>query len=540
MTNTLYYGDNLLILRDHIPDASVDLIYLDPPFNSQRTYNVLFRYESGEESEAQIAAFEDTWHWEQATQAQYHELVTQSPDHISRMIEALYQFIGPSQMMAYLVMMAARLVELHRVLKPTGSLYLHCDPTASHYLKIILDTIFGPDKFLNEVIWQRTAVKGDVRRKYGAVHDVLLVYTKGNNYFFESQYTEPDQNYAARFKYDDKDGRGHYQSAPLDSPNPRPNLTYEYKGYQPPAKGWRVSRKVMENLDSDNRLIFPTTQKGRIRRKVYLREQSGPKATDVWTDIPPLQAVSAERLGYPTQKPLALLERIIEASSNPGDVVLDPFCGCGTAVAAAQKLGRRWIGIDITHLSIALVKYRLTEMFPDITFKTVGEPTSLRSAQHLAEQNRHQFEWWALSLVRARPTGADVGSKRGKKGADRGIDGVITFIESETDKAKRLLVQVKSGKVSSRDIRDLVGTVKREKATIGVLITLQEPTKAMLTEAATAGFYRTQWGDHPVIQILTIEELLKGKKLNMPPQHGTFKQARRVLKEGPQQKRLFD
>jgi len=538
--NTLFYGDNLPILHEYIADESIDLIYLDPPFNSKRTYNVLFKDESGLESEAQIAAFDDTWHWNRAAEETYHELVTQAPDHVSRMIAALREFIGTNQMTAYLVMMTIRLVELHRVLKPTGSLYLHCDPTASHYLKIILDAIFGPQNFLNEIVWQRTAVKGDVRRKYGAVHDLLLVYVKGNAHYFQSLHQEPDEEYRARFKYDDGDGRGPYQSAPLDSPNPRPNLTYEYTGYQPPAKGWRVSRGVMEQLDADRRLIFPASYKGRIRRKVYLREQHGPKVTDIWTDIPPLQSASTERLGYPTQKPLALLERVIESSSKAGDVVLDPFCGCGTAVAAAQKLGRRWIGIDITHLAIALQKYRLKQMFPEINFKVIGEPQSVSAARHLAQQNRFQFEWWALSLVRARPTGGQRGSKRGKKGADRGIDGVITFIDEAKRKPKRVLVQVKSGKVGSRDIRDLRGTVEREKAAVGVLITLESPTSAMEKEAITAGFYHSPgWQlDYPRIQILTIEQLLGGEQMKMPFTSVTFKQAQKVKQTKGTQRKL--
>lgn len=540
--NTLFYGDNLPILREYVADESVDLVYLDPPFNSNRTYNVLFRQESGAESEAQIAAFEDTWHWNRAAEQTYYELVQNAPPHVAQMIDALRGFIGQNQMMAYLVMMAARLVELHRVLKPTGSLYLHCDPTASHYLRIVLDTIFTPQNCLNEVIWQRTAVKGDVRRKFGAVHDTILVYTKGSTYTFNVVYGDTDVDYHLRFKYDDDDGRGSYQSAPLDSPNPRPNLTYSYKGYSPPPKGWRVSREVMEKLDEDGRLIFPPNKSGRIRRKVYLREQGGPKIPDVWTDIVPLQGASAERLGYPTQKPLALLERIISASSNPGDVVLDPFCGCGTTIAAAQKLGRRWIGIDITHLSIALQKYRLRQMFPDAEFTVIGEPTTEQGARQLAQDDRYQFQWWALSLVRARPYGGEAGGKRGKKGADRGIDGLITFIDDNTNKAKRVIVQVKSGRVGSPAVRDLVGTVKREGAAIGVFLTLERPTRDMETEAAAAGFYESPgWGTaHPRIQLLTVGDLLDGRaRVDMPPSEMTFRQARRV-KDGGEQGKLFD
>jgi site-specific DNA-methyltransferase (adenine-specific) len=529
-------------MQQYIPDESVDLVYLDPPFNSNRTYNVLFKQESGKDSEAQIAAFEDTWHWNDAAEEAYDRLLMEGSLDVGQMIAALRTFIGTNQMMAYLVMMAERLVELHRVLKPTGSLYLHCDPAASHYLRVVLDTIFSPENFVNEVIWQRTAVKGDVRRKYGAVHDTMFFYRKGKEYTFNVVYGKTDEEYHARFRFDDLDGRGPYQSAPLDSPNPRPNLTYPYKGYPPPPKGWRVSLDVMNQLDEDGRLIFPPNKNGRIRRKVYLNDQGGPKIPDVWTDIVPLQGSSAERLGYPTQKPLALLERIIEASSNEGDVVLDPFCGCGTTIAAAQKLGRQWIGIDVTHLSIALQKYRLKDMFgDDVAYQVIGEPESLEGARQLASEDRFQFQWWALSLMKARPYGGEAGSKKGKKGADGGIDGVITFIDDSSSKPKRVLVQVKSGKVSRPMISELVGTIQREDAAIGVFLTLEEPTREMVTEAVSAGFYESPWsGKHRKIQILTVNDLLAGGKVDMPPTDVTFRAAERVRGEEAQQKGLFD
>lgn len=531
--NTLFYGDNLPILREYIPNESVDLIYLDPPFNSKRNYNVYLKHESGEEAQAQITAFEDTWYWNQSAQETYHQLVTSSPVHVSKMIAALYEFLGASQMMAYLIMMAARLVELHRTLKPTGSLYLHCDPTASHYLKIIADTILGSQNFRNEIIWQRTATKGDALQKFGAVHDIILSYAKSNLTKFTPIYLETDNEYLSRFRLDDNDGKGPYRLAPLDSPNPRPNLTYTYKGYEPPTKGWRVSREVMEQLDKEGRLYFPQKSGGRIAKKHYLNEQSGRKASDVWTDIAPLQASAAERLGYPTQKPLALLERIIQASSNPGDVVLDPFCGCGTAVAAAQKLGRKWIGIDITHLSIALQKYRLKDMFgleEKKDYQVIGEPEDLSSAYQLAQDDRYQFQWWALSLIKARPLGGEADSKKGKKGSDKGIDGMITFIDEANGKPKQILVQVKSGKVKSGDIRDLVGTIESNKAAMGVFITLENPTQDMKTAATVTGFYHSPgWNqDYPKVQILTVAELLTGAEVKMPPGAMTFKEAQKV------------
>jgi site-specific DNA-methyltransferase (adenine-specific) len=397
--------------------------------------------------------------------------------------------------------------------------------------------VFSPENFLNEVIWQRTAVKGDVRRKYGAVHDVLLFYTKGNDYYFESQRLATDDEYMERFKYDDGDGRGPYQSAPLDSPNPRPNLTYIYKGYQPPSKGWRVNKELMEQLDREGKLIFPPGPSGRIRRKVYLKEQEGPKAPDVWVDIPPLQSSSVERLGYPTQKPLPLLERLIRASSRSGDLVLDPFCGCGTAVHAAQKLGRNWIGIDITHLSIHLIERRMHAAFPDLQFGIHGEPEDLASARDLAERDKYEFQFWACSLVGAQPY------KGGHKGADSGIDGILYF-QDDKQQAKKIMVSVKGGEhVTRTQIADLKNTVEREGAEMGFFITLVEPTEPMNKEAISAGFYQSKiMGDFPKIQILTIEDLLGGAQPRYPDLtmgQASFKKARTEKKKADQPD-LFD
>ena len=534
MTNTLFYGDNLKILREYIAAASVDLVYLDPPFNSNRSYNVLFKDESGKDSQAQIEAFDDTWHWNDETEASYRELVTDIAGDVGAMIEALRGVIGTNQMMAYLVMMAIRLVELNRVLKPTGSLYLHCDPTASHYLKIVLDTIFGAEHFRNEINWKRKYGRAGPTNRFGTSCDVILYYTKSHAFAFHPQYRENDPEYLEKmFRYVDEKGR-RYRIDNLASPSPRPNLTYEYKGYKPPANGWAISREKMEQWDKDGRLHFPRTMDGRIQRKRYLDELKGEEVQSLWDDIDPIGSQAAERLGYPTQKPLALLERIISASSNPGGLVLDPFCGCGTAVAAAEKLGRRWVGIDITHLSIALQKYRLEQMFPGIQLKIVGEPEDLGAARQLKTDDPYQFQWWALSLVRAKPLGGEAGSKAGKKGADKGIDGVINFIDDNSNKSKRVLVQVKSGHVNSATIRDLVGTVTRESAAMGVLVTLESPTRDMRTEASSAGVYSSPgWGqDYPRIQILTIEELLNGAQVKMPPAFGTFKQAQAARRAG--------
>ncbi len=539
LENTLFYGDNLPILREYIPDESVDLIYLDPPFNSNRTYNVLFKQESGADSEAQIAAFEDTWHWNRAAEETYHELGTGLP-HVGSMISALRSFLGENQMMAYLVMMAARLVELHRVLRPTGSLYLHCDPTASHYLKIVLDTVFGPQNFRAEIVWKRSSAHSDAKqgaKQPGRIHDVILFYSKTKDWVWNTVYTAYDPDYvASNYRHVDEETGRLFKSTDLTAAKPGGDTSYEWKGRRPTeGRYWAYSRENMQKFEDEGRLYY--TSSGLPRLKQYLDEMDGIPLQDLWTDISPISAHAAERVGYPTQKPLALLERIIQASSNPGDVVLDPFCGCGTTIAAAEKLGRRWIGIDITHLSIALLKYRLNQMFPEAA-KTI------EGARQLASEDRFQFQWWALSLIQARPLGGDGASKQGKKGADKGIDGIINFIDDHTGKVKRAIVQVKSGKVSSRDIRDLVGTVNREGAAIGIFLTLEEATREMAKEAATAGFYHSPgWNrDYPRVQVLTVAGLLSGvERAELPPaEYTTFKAARRVKGEdGPEQGSLF-
>ncbi len=503
MTNHLYYGDNLDVLRTFDPE-SVDLIYLDPPFNSNASYNVLFKGPQGNQSAAQIEAFDDTWHWNDSAEAAFGDVLRSGNGAAAEMLRAMRGFLGENDMMAYLAMMAARLIELHRVLKPTGSLYLHCDPTASHYLKILLDAVFGAKYFRNEITWQRAIAKGDARTKLAWNHDVILVSSKSDSPLFFPIYAEKDVEYEGRFNLDDKDGRGKYRLAPLDSPNTRPNLTYEYKGFQPPTKGWRVNRKLMEKLDSEGRLAFPKKLDGRIARKHYFAEQEGRKLGDVWTDIPPLQ--SGQRMGYPTEKPPLLLERILAASSNPGDVVLDPFCGCGTTVHAAQKLGRQWIGIDVTHLAIGLIEKRLRDAFPKVQFTTHGVPQDLAGARDMANRGRtdknyyFEFEKWALSLIAAQP------GNQSKKGADKGIDGNIYF-----GKTSRAIVSVKAGdNVGVAMIRDLRGVIERDRAEIGVFLTLTDPSKPMVAEAAAAAGQFAMEGAHPVprIQIVTIAQAM--------------------------------
>ena len=529
--NRLYFGDNLDILRQHVADGSVDLIYLDPPFNSNVNYNAFFQEQTGELSDAQITAFEDTWHWGLESEAAYRAVVTDGPEKLADLLQAMRAFLGQSDMMAYLSMMAPRIAELHRVLKPTGSIYLHCDPTASHYLKLLMDAAFGPVFYKNEIIWKRTSAHSDAKR-YGRAHDVILYYTHGT----ESVWNEPrqpyDDDYVERYyRYQDDDGR-RWMSGDLSAAGLRGGgYEYEWNGV---TRIWRVPQRTMEQLDAEGRVFY--TRNGIARRKRYLDESQGLRAQDLWTDIQPVRSWHRELLDYPTQKPEALLERIINASSNEGDVVLDPFCGCGTATVAAERLNRRWIGIDITHLAMSLMRHRLHDTFGGELrpYEVVGVPQDPASAAALAQHDRYQFEWWGVSLVDARP------ARDKKKGADSGVDGIINFFDDNSGKAKRIVVQVKSGQVNRGMIATLKGDMAREKAEIGLFITLNEPTRPMLQEAASAGFYTPEhYPDHqyPRLQILTVAELLNGAEAQYPrvAPPATFRQApRRRRSQGRQ------
>ena len=537
--NQLYYGDNLDILRAHIPDESIDLIYIDPPFNSNQAYNVIFSEADGSSSKAQIQAFEDTWHWVEATEQAYYELVETAPPLLVETIKSFRGFLTETNLMAYLVMMALRLVELHRVLKPTGSFYLHCDPTASHYLKIILDQVFGVENFRNEIVWARTNAHNMKARYYSKIHDLLLFYSKGDGYTWNKQYTEYSDAQLSRYKTDENGrlytGRDLTMSTVMQSRN------FEWRGAQPPPhRSWGASLEQLEEWYAEGRILLKKDGTPRLDGlKVYLDELPGKQIPSIWNDIPRIGNTSKERLGYPTQKPLALLERVIKTSSNEGDVVLDAFAGCGTTIEAAVTLKRQWIGIDITHLAVALLKYRLADAFGnDVKYEIIGEPKDVASARALAHQDRYQFQWWALSLIRARPYQGK------KKGADEGVDGMIYYQDIDPDNPKKTLtrkivVQVKSGKVSVRDIRELKSVVETQDAVIGVFITLNPPTQPMVKEAATAG--RFQWlhvthTTYPKIQIRTIKELLAGNGIEYPqtPIDVTFRRAERAALQSQQ------
>ncbi len=486
--NKLYFGDNLDILREHMQTASVDLVYLDPPFNSNANYNVLFKTPKGHESAAQIEAFEDTWHWNTQAEREFAEIVQCGNHDVSEMMQALRRFLGENDMMAYLTMMANRLLELHRVLKPTGSLYLHCDPTASHYLKIVLDGVFGKGNLRNEIIWsyKKWAV---AESKFSRNHDVVLYYAKDD------------------------------ELAPFNIQfQPRAASTLKRFG----------NKKIVSGHDEDGK---------RTPSQTLDEESDGVKMSDVW-EIPIIAPSSNERMGYPTQKPLALLERIIQASSNEGDVVLDPFCGCGTAVHAAQKLNRQWLGIDITHLAVSLIEKRMKDAFAGIVFEVEGTPKDLEGAQNLASRDKYQFQWWACSLVGAQPYQGK------KKGADGGIDGLIYF-NDDGKMPKKIVVSVKGGdNVNVAMVRDLAHVVEREKAEIGIFVTLSDATRPMREEAVKTGFYESPitGAAFPKLQILTIAGLMEGKERPQYPDLSvggvTFKKAKREEKTSDQ-KGLF-
>ncbi len=496
----LFFGDNLEILREKIPDETFDLIYLDPPFNSKRDYNVLFK-EGLQDSPAQIKAFEDSWCWTREAESTFKELIgvkeskTKINEQISNLMQALEKLVGHNDMMAYLTMMTIRLLELRRVLKNTGSIYLHCDPTASHYLKVVMDAIFGKQNFINEIIWSYN--KWAVSQKmFSRNHDIIFFYGKNRSEIYFNTLLQP-----------------------------RAESTLKRFG----------NKKIVSAID-------PTTGK-RIPSQVEESESEGVKMSDVW-QVPIIAPVSKERLGYPTQKPEALLERIIKASSNEGDLVLDPFCGCGTTVAVAERLKRKWVGIDITMLAINLIRKRLHDQFKGRSLPIFidGVPKDLAGAGALAQKNRFEFEYWALDMVNAMP--AQSKTKEDMRGADKGIDGIITIvldISAGKEKYGKLLVQVKSGGVQRNDIATLKGDVDREKATGGLFITLEEPTKPMLEEAVLAGTYTISYvskKEFPKIQIITVKELLVGKQPDIPLWSKPYYKEAKKIEEDSSDKQL--
>jgi DNA modification methylase len=556
--NTLFYGDNLEILRNHFYDESVNLIYLDPPFNSEADYNILFKERTGEQSTAQIRAFSDFWHWDQEAKRAYDYLATQAPSQVSDMIASLYGFLGKNDLFAYLVMMEIRLLELHRVLKSTGSIFLHCDPTASHYLRILMDATFSPKNFRNEIIWRRTGAHGPTR-SFGPIHDTILFYSKTGDYYFNIVRKPYMKGHVESRFSKDESGKSKFTtggniltgSGATEGESGKP-----WRGFDPSAKNrhWATPQYLVEQMPLDFAKLGVLEKLERLYREGlieikegaawptpvrYFKETDGQPLPDIWAaqpytqgtvygtndiidaDVQWLGTTAPERMGYQTQKPLGVLERIIRSTCPEDGVVLDPFCGCGTTIVAAEKLHRRWVGIDITYLAINLIKIRLRDSFPLSKFNVEGEPRDLDGARALAQQkDRYQFQWWALNLIEnAHPSRSSTASPRkGKKGADEGVDGWIRFVDKAEGHYEKIVIQVKSGHVSVKDIRELRDVVTKQRGAMGIFVTLEDPTSEMVKEVkATDPYISPMWKhEYPKIQMLTVEQLLKGLKPDIP------------------------
>ena len=532
---TLVRGDNLEEMRN-FPDECIDLIATDPPFNSRRDYFVPYRDERGREPDTLVRAFTDTWTWGEAAENAYDNLIVEIGGQIADTIQGLRQFLNETPMMAYLVMMAIRIAEIHRILKPTGSLYLHCDPSASHYLKIILDAIFGTGNFRNEIVWQRTSAHNDGNR-FGRVHDIILFYSKNPRPLWNPVYTEHDPEYIERF-YRHEDERGRYRIGDLTGPGVRQGESGQpWQGVDPSSVGrcWSVPHRdawpedvqppenyenlsVQERLDAldANGLIYwpPTGRVPGFRR--YLSTSRGRRVTDVVTDINPLSSQSKERTGYPTPKPRALYERIVTASSNEGDLVLDPFCGCGTTLMAAEALNRRWIGIDLTYLATGAVRQQIERLFPQLrnSVTIAGTPENAEQALELARTNPHGFEEWCVTHVlhfRSNP----------RRGGDGGIDGTFRFplgrIQGRQAHGKAV-AQVKGGNYTIDQLRAFRTAMQNTEADLGVFVVTSPPTRGMQTEASRAGTYRHPFLDMeaPRLQIYEIQDYFRGVLPRLP------------------------
>lgn len=524
MRNKLYCGDNLDVLRHCFADDSIDLVYLDPPFKSDQNYNLLFQEKDGSKSASQILAFEDTWEWNVDAERNYTS-VAEKGGKLGQIMAQFRTMLGDTDMLAYLSMMAPRLIELQRVLRPTGSIYLHCDPTASHYLKLLMDAVFGPEQFRNEIVWKRKTGRGETNNaaiRFGVTNDILLFYGKTTQAKFCPQYRANNPHYIrSKFTNDDGDGRL-YHLDNISSPSYRANLCYAYKGHEPPPKGWAVCKERMEQMDREGRLYIPADPKKRIRRKRYLDELIGENVDTLWDDIPPINSQAQERLGYPTQKPQALLERLINASSKQGDLVLDPFCGCGTAIEASQKLHRRWIGIDITIQAMRVTRNeRLPKLGNKVDYDVIYRPCDISAAAAFAAEQPFAFQDWAVDKLDGVPS-------RPRSG-DRGIDGRLYFREDGDGPLKHIIVSVKGGKLKATFVRELQGAVARDRAPMGILIVLNNPTKQMIRDAASSGFYRCSAGTYPKIQIITVNDILADIRLDLPPIQRMDESRKRML-----------
>lgn len=534
--NKLYYGDCLTVMREYLGLGSVDLIYLDPPFNSNRAYNAIYKDETGRPLPDQIDAFCDLW------------TVSEDTDRVIRTMPVLMRSAGiddsvaefwrlwmnalrgtNERLLAYLTYMVERLLQMKPILKPTGSIYLHCDTTASHYIKVMMDAVFGHENFRNEIIWKRrygTFSQVHSSKKFGTSTDSILFYAKSPKSAFNPQYSFDDPEYQAyldrTFRHTTEDGRK-YRIDNLANPAPRPNLMYEYKGYKPPANGWAISLEKMKQWDEEGRLHYPNKRGGRIQRRRFLDEVKGSPVQNLWADVEMIASHSGERLGYATQKPVALLERIIKASSNEGDTVLDPFCGCATTLEAAHKLNRKWIGIDIAiHAVKRVAAIRLQDRLglrEDVDFTIEGVPVTLEGAKDLWTRDKYHFQKWAIEQVD--------GFATTKRTGDGGIDGRIYFASAGLDvKGKALesmAIEVKGGKhVNIADLRGLRGALERDEAKLAGLI-IMEPlghvkARNFRREMSAAGVWEGNEVARPYqrMQMLTVQDILDGKRFDVP------------------------
>ena len=514
--NRLYYGDNLTIMQD-MPMSCVDLIYLDPPFNSNRNYNLMYRNLTGKPVPESVEAFCDTWEMDPEKEQIARKMPILMREHgvddyyveFWRLWMQALRYTQP-RLLAYLIYMVERLLQMKVILKPHGSIYLHCDPTASHYIKVMMDGIFGHRNFRNEITWQRTESHNTANR-YGNIADILLYYTKSDRRTWNPQYEPYSESQLKRYRFKDSDGR-RYKLENLTAPRPDSESgKFDWRGNKPgPSRGWGY--KVEQLEDWWERGLIKTKRDGTPRLDgliVYLDETEGKPLQNIWTDIPRIANTSKERLGFPTQKPIALLSRIIESSSNPGDVVFDPFCGCGTAVYAAETLGRKWIGCDIAILAVRLVAdtlYSRYQLEDGKHYEISGVPVSAEQALDLFRRDPFQFEHWAVERVGGFPNQKQV--------ADKGIDGRIYF--ETLDGMRSMVLSVKGGHVRPTDVRDLKGVLGSDEAVMAGFISNREPTRGMRLAAAEAGMFEYGEESYPRIQFLTIKDLFEGRELRTP------------------------
>jgi len=512
----LFYGDNLTIMRG-LPNSCVDLIYLDPPFNSQRTYNLIYKQLTGLPVPEQEEAFCDAWELDDEKEELIRNIDVEfskygADPEVIQFWNAWIKALRGTQpaLLAYLVYMTYRLFEMRRVLKPTGSIYLHCDPAASHYIKVMMDAVFGHSNFRNEIIWKRTSAHSSAKR-FGPVHDVILYYARSESAKWVGGFQAYDDAYVAQ-RFSRQDGGRAWKDADLTGTGTRNGETGEvWRGFDPTAKGrhWAYPPAVLDQMDRDGLIYWPKKAGGWPRQKKYLDQTEGVPLQDIWTDIFPVNAMARERLGYPTQKPLALLERIIKASTDEGDVVFDPFCGCGTAVYAAHLTNRRWMGCDIAILSVQIVRDVLAKRYgliEDEQYTISGVPLSVEGAKALFEKDKRQFQHWVVEMAG--------GFANNKHSGDRGIDGRLYFETKEG--LRHMVLSVKGGHLQPAYVRELRGTLERDRTEMAGFICLEKPTKGMLQEAALAGMYTYLGRNYPRLQVRSVEDLLAGRGFETP------------------------